>query len=85
MQDEKGKKSGIHIGQLIQKKMEADGRKTSWLASKIGCNRNNIYQIYQHESLDTEILVKICILLEINLFYPYFEYINKKNRQNATF
>jgi len=73
----------IHIGKLIQQKMEDDGRKVSWLAQKIGCNRNNIYQIYQRQSIDTKTLIKICISLEINLFSNYFEYINEQILKKA--
>ena len=66
----------IHIGQLIQKKMEDDGRKVSWLADKMGCHRNNIYLIYQQKHLHSVQLIRISQHLRINLFSPYYEYVN---------
>jgi len=82
-------KEEIHIGKLIRQKMEDEGRKVSWLAKRIGCSRNNVYQIYQHQSIDAKTLIRICISLEINLFYYYYKYteeqILKKRPQNATF
>ena len=68
----------IHIGKLIQKKMDEEGRKVRWLANKIHCNRNNIYRIYQHQHIDVEQLIQICIHLEIDLFACYSEYVRKQ-------
>jgi len=68
----------INIGEAIKKKMEEDGRKVSWLAEKINCNRNNIYRIYEKKHLDTELLLQICVHLEIDLFSLYSQQINEE-------
>jgi len=70
-------KEEIHIGKLIKKKMDEDGRKTKWLADKIHCNRNNIYRIYQQQHIDFELLLRICLHLEIDLFINYSEYLRE--------
>jgi len=64
-------KSEIHIGREIKRKMDEDGRKTKWLAEKINCDRTNIDRIYQHKHIDPELLMQICIHLEIDLFSLY--------------
>jgi plasmid maintenance system antidote protein VapI len=73
----------IHIGNLIQKKMEEDGRKVCWLAEKLHCSRNNIYQIYLRQSIDTDMLIRICIQLEINIFEQYSEYVKEQIQKKS--
>jgi len=36
----------IHIGLLIQNKMNEQGRSANWLAKQLNCDRSNIYKIY---------------------------------------
>ena len=74
----------IHIGKLIQAKMDADGRKAQWLANKLSCDRSNIYRIYQKQYIDIEQFIRICVILDIDLFTYCSEYVleqiqNKKN------
>jgi len=73
----------IHIGKMIQNKMDEDGRKASWLAEKLYCNRNNIYRIYQQEHINPEQLIQISIHLKINLFSYYFEYVNEEIQKKS--
>ena len=73
----------IHIGKLIEKKMKEDGRKASWLAEKIPCNRNNIYQIYKQAHIHPLLLINICICLKINLFAVYFDYVNEQIQKES--
>ena len=68
----------IHIGQLIKRKMEEEGRKVSWLANKINCDESNIYRIYQRKSIPIEQFFKICIQLEIDLFPDCSEYVRQE-------
>jgi len=71
----------IHVGKLIQEKMRKDGRKVSWLARQISCDRNHIYRIYQQEHLHPALLAQICILLEIDLFALYSEFVHEEIKQ----
>jgi len=73
----------IHIGKLIQKKMDEDGRRAKWLADKLPCHVSNIYRIYEQQFPATEHVNKICAILDIDL-YPYYsehlrELIQRKN------
>ena len=72
-------KEEIHVGKWIKKKMEESGRKVTWLAQKLNCNRNNIYDIYKRVSINTDMLMEICNCLNINPNDCYFEQKNEEN------
>ena len=76
----------MHIGKLIKKKLEDDGRKVVWLANKIHCNRRNIYDIFDRSSIDTELLLRISLVLNTNFFAYLSEYYqNMMNVLDTTF
>ena len=77
-------KEKIHIGKLIENKMKENGRKNRWLADKLPCHISNIYRIYEQEFPDTERVIQICVLLEIDLFAHYSEYVHRliQNKKN---
>lgn len=52
-----------HIGQLIRQE-----RSVAWFARQLSCDRSNIYRIFQKESIDTYLLVRISIILQYNFF-----------------
>jgi len=53
----------VHIGKLIQEKMEEEGRSTNWLAKKLSCHRSNIYKIYEKSNMDVIQLLHISRIL----------------------
>ncbi|MDR2810566.1 MAG: XRE family transcriptional regulator [Tannerellaceae bacterium] len=65
----------LHVGRLIQAKMQEDGRSVSWLAGKLHCDRSNIYRIYRSHHIDTEQLLKISVMLHHDFFSHYSSYI----------
>ena len=71
-------KNKIHIGSLIQRKLKEDGRSAAWLAQKIGCERGNMYKIFDKFSLDTEQLLSISLAMGENFFNYYVD-----NYQNS--
>jgi len=77
-----------HIGKLIQCKMEEEGRKASWLAEKLFCDKSNISRVYKKKLISMEQLINTCIALEIDIFIFFSEYvrqqiqIQKKNKNN---
>ena len=73
----------IHIGKLVQNKMNEDGRKVRWLAGKIACDRSNIYRIYQQQHIDVELLTQICIHLEVDLFAEYSKYVREQIQKKS--
>lgn len=58
----------VKIGNLIRQKLQDDGRTVSWFASKICCSRANAYKIFEKESIDTNLLLRISKVLNYNFF-----------------
>jgi len=61
------------IGSIIKEKLKGKGFTVSEFARRINTNRNNVYDIFQRESIDTSLLQKISEVLEYNLFVHYAE------------
>ena len=47
------------IGILIKEELEKQERSITWFARKLSCDRSNIYRLFQKESIDKNILVRI--------------------------
>ncbi|MBO7231451.1 MAG: XRE family transcriptional regulator [Bacteroidaceae bacterium] len=63
----------IHIGSIIKKEFDKEGRSASWFAKQLCCDRTNIYSIFKRESIDTLLLVKISAILKHDFFKYYSE------------
>ena len=61
----------IHIGRIIQAKMKADGRSARWLARQLHCTSSNIYKLYEKPSIDTNLLLHLAQLLQVDFFTYY--------------
>jgi len=64
----------LHVGGLIKKTLEEEGRSASWLAKKIHCKRDNVYKIFDRPSIDTVLLLRIGLVLKTNFFVYLSEY-----------
>ena len=60
-----------HIGQIIEKELHRQERSVTWFARRLYCDRTNVYNIFRRQSLDTELLLRISIILEYNFFQIY--------------
>lgn len=58
----------MHIGQLIRQELVQRELSPSWLASKIFCSRQHVYNIFNKENLDVELLRRISLAMEHNFF-----------------
>lgn len=65
--------STIFIGKLIEDELRAQRKSVVWLSKEIGCNRTNIYKIFNRQSVDSELLLRISQALNHNFFEPYIE------------
>ena len=54
----------IFIGKLIQEELKTQKKSVVWLSNELGCNRTNIYKIFNRRSIDAELLLR-------NFFEPY--------------
>lgn len=61
----------IHIGSLIQDRVSTSGMKITEFARRIGKTSSNIYNIFERESIDTDLLDKISTVLEYDFFQHY--------------
>lgn len=58
----------MHIGHEIELELRQQGRSVTWFADKLCCNRRNVYKIFERESIDTELLRRISVVLGRNFF-----------------
>lgn len=57
-----------HIGKAIKGELERQERSVAWFARQLSCDRSNVYRIFQKESIDTHLLIRICVILKYNFF-----------------
>jgi len=60
------KEMEIHLGQLIKDEFDRQGRRATWLAAELNCNRSNVYSIFQRDNIDVAMLIKISHVLGHN-------------------
>lgn len=51
------------IGMLIKEELERQERSVTWFARKLSCDRTNVYRIFQKQSIDTNLLIRISLIL----------------------
>lgn len=61
----------IHIGKKIKEELYRQGVSVTEFAKKINRSRNVVYDIFDRESIDTELLNKISRILNCNFFSLY--------------
>ncbi len=69
------------IGKLIQEELKNQERSVSWFARKLFCDRSNVYRLFQKESIDTDLLMRISVLLNRDFFSELSE--NTKNKMSS--
>lgn len=68
------------IGQLIKDEMKRQERSVSWMARKLDLDRSNVYRLFQRNSIDTDLLMKVSLALNVD----YFAYFSKKIAKKAS-
>ena len=66
------------IGFLIKEELERQERSISWFARKLSCDRSNVYRLFQKESVDTRLLMRVSSLLKHDFFYDFSECLKEK-------
>ncbi len=61
----------IFIGKQIEDELRSQQRSVVWLSQKLNCNRTNVYKIFNRQSIDAELLLKISNALQRNFFESY--------------
>ena len=63
-----GDENAIFNGTLIQQDLKNQERTVSWLARKLDCDRTNVYNIFRRQDIDTELLMRISVILHRDFF-----------------
>lgn len=64
----------VHIGNLIEAELRRQERTVTWFASKLHCDRTNVYKIFKKQSIDTQLLEQISTVLQHNFFKYYLQF-----------
>ncbi len=59
------------IGEKIRAVLKEQRRSAIWLAEQLNCNRVNIYDIYERQNIDCELLLRISVALKYDFFADY--------------
>lgn len=63
----------VHIGNLIRQTLKERGYTVVWFAAQLAYTRVNVYKIFEKKSLDTDLLMRISVILGTNFFKPYYD------------
>lgn len=63
----------MHVGSRIKAVLDEQGRSASWLASKIPCERTNMYDIFKREDVSVSLLYKVSSILGHDFFLELSE------------
>jgi hypothetical protein len=72
------------IGVLIKDELTAQERTVSWFARKLHTDRSNIYRLFQKNSVDTDLLSRISIVLNKDFFALLSSNYAERNDTQAT-
>lgn len=61
----------IHIGQAIRRRLDESGHSVVWFARQLSVSRSNVYILFEKRSIDTNILLRISLLLDFDFFSLY--------------
>lgn len=59
------------IGQIIKEVLEKSGIKLTVFADRIGTSRQNVYKIFEKDSISTKRLKRISVVLEYDFFQHF--------------
>lgn len=63
----------VPLGQLIECKLHEQERSVTWFAQKLCCTRCNVYRLFQKDTLDVSLLMRISRILDCDFFRFYTE------------
>ena len=72
----------MHIGQKIREILNEEEITVVSFARQLSYTRTNIYKILDKKSIDTDLLLRICVILEHDFFSDYQNELHTKNTQS---
>lgn len=71
----------VNLGELVKQKVNEQGLSNAQFAKSLGIARQNIVNtVFLKQSLDTDLLIRICEVLQCN----FFDYFYDKEESNKT-
>ena len=61
----------MHIGQLIKQELASQGRTVTWFAEQLSYSPAYAYKIFDDETIDADLLLRISRLLNVDFFKFY--------------
>ncbi len=61
----------LHIGTEIRKRAKKKGMRTETMAKLLNVSTPNVYKIFERKSMDTDLLARVCEVLDFNFFTFY--------------
>ncbi len=61
----------LHIGTEIRKCAKKKGMRTETMAKLLNVSTPNVYKIFERKSMDTDLLARVCEVLDFNFFTFY--------------
>lgn len=71
--------NNIDIGKQIKEILLQQGKSVSWLARELGTNRMACYRMFSKQSVDTEVLRRVSIILKYDFFKVYSDNISENS------
>lgn len=76
--EKKSKQMKVHLGHLIQEKVNKSGYTITEFADLIGLSRPAVYQLFKKQSVDSDLLVRISVVLKENFAKSIYQVIEKE-------
>ena len=68
----------MNVGKAILMVLQRQGRTAKWLAAQIPCERTNVYKIFKRHDIDTDLLQRLCVILD----HDFFQDLSKETFDN---
>ncbi len=75
----------MHVGKRIKFILDEQGRSASWLASKIPCERTNIYNVFKRKDVSVSLLFKVSCILGHDFFLELSEELRKSQQESSPY
>lgn len=63
----------IHIGRIIKDELEKQGISKTQFAELLHTHRSNVYKVFEHSYINTDLLYRISLILDIDFFAFFSE------------
>lgn len=77
-------KASIHIGNIIKEKLIKEERSHAWLARKLFMDPSSISKLLHHSYINTDLLLRISIILDEDFFKNYSKIYNQIKHDNES-